>query len=77
MIIKPSTNIYDLYDIVNTVILKYSYIDAVGIAIPGIIDDQMVLKYQSFDENPIDLKNDLEKNIISKSILIIIPMQQL
>lgn len=77
LIIKPSTNIYDLYDIVNTVILKYSYIDAVGIAIPGIIDDQMVLKYQSFDENPIDLKNDLEKNIISKSILIIIPMQQL
>lgn len=61
LIIKPSTNIYDLYDIVNTVILKYSYIDAVGIAIPGIIDDQMVLKYQSFDENPIDLKNDLEK----------------
>lgn len=60
LIIKPSTNINDLYDIVNTVILKYSYIDAVGIAIPGIIDDHMVLKYQSFDENPIDLKHDLE-----------------
>lgn len=60
MIIKPTMNVYDLYDIIDTVLLKHSYIDVIGIAIPGIIRGDNQLK-SSIDGKNIDLKNDFEK----------------
>lgn len=60
LIIKPSTNIYDLYDIIDTVLLKHSYIDVIGIATPGIVKDNKILRYVT-DDKDIDLVNDFEK----------------
>lgn len=60
LIIKPSTNIYDLYDIIDTVLLKHSYIDVIGIATPGIVKDNKILRYVT-DDKDIDLVTDFEK----------------
>lgn len=59
LIIKPSLNIYDLYDIIDTVILKHSYIDVIGIATPGIVQDNKQLISPN-DYRIIDIKKDFE-----------------
>lgn len=60
LIIKPTMNIYDLYDIIDTILLKHSYIDVIGIATPGIVKDGKHLKNPS-DGKDIDIKTDFEK----------------
>ena len=60
MIIKPTINIYDLYDIIDTVLLKHSHIDVIGIATPGIVKDDKQLR-NTVDERNIDIKEDFEK----------------
>lgn len=60
LIIKASMNIDDLYDIIDTLLLKHSYIDMISIAIPGIVNDNMILKYQAFCEDPVDMKEKFE-----------------
>lgn len=60
LIIKPTMNIYDLYDIIDTVLLKHSYIDVIGIATPGIVKDGKHLKDPT-DGKDIDIKVDFEK----------------
>lgn len=65
MIIKPSFNIYDLYDIIDTIILKYTYIDVIGIATPGIVQDRKQLTMPT-DGHLIDLKADFEKKYDTK-----------
>lgn len=65
MIIKPSMNIYDLYDIIDTVLLKHSYIDAIGIATPGIVQDNKRLRDPNNGKD-IDIKNDFEDKYHTK-----------
>ncbi len=60
LIIKPSMNIYDLYDIIDTILLKHSYIDVIGIATPGIVKDNKLLKYPN-EGRDIDIKKDFEE----------------
>lgn len=60
MIIKPSLNVYDLYDIIDTVLLKHQYIDMIGIATPGMVQEGQQLRNSS-DEKILDIKNDFEK----------------
>ena len=60
VIMKPSMNIYDLYDIIDTVLLKHSYIDVIGIETPGIVEDDKVFKEPN-DGKIIDMKNDFEE----------------
>lgn len=60
LIIKPSMNIRDLHDVINTVLLKHSYIDVIGIATPGIVSDEKYLKYPTHGE-VVDLKEEFEK----------------
>lgn len=60
MIIKSSMNIYDLYDIIDTVLLKHMYIDMIGIATPGIVKDENLLKDPQNGEI-IDIKKDFEQ----------------
>lgn len=59
MIIKPTMDIYDLYDIIDTVLLKHSYIDVIGIATPGIVKDEKQLK-EPIGGRVIDIKADFE-----------------
>lgn len=59
LIIKSSMNIYDLYDIIDTVLLKHSYIDVIGIATPGIVQDYKQLR-NPIDGEVIDLQHDFE-----------------
>lgn len=59
LIIKPSMNIYDLYDIIDTILLRHSYIDVIGIATPGIVKDNKFLKSLT-DGEDIDIKKDFE-----------------
>lgn len=59
MIIKSSMNIYDLYDIIDIVLLKHDYIDVIGIATPGIVKDNKKLK-DSKDSKEIDIQNEFE-----------------
>lgn len=59
-IIKPSMNIYDLYDIIDTVLLKHSFIDVIGIATPGIVKNGKHLSDPTSGED-VDLKTDFEK----------------
>ena len=40
LIIKPSYIIQDLYDIIDTLLLKYHHFDAISIATPGIVNDE-------------------------------------
>lgn len=61
LIIKASMNINDLYDIIDTLLLKHSYIDIISIAVPGIVNDHKILKYQAFSENPIDMKQKFQE----------------
>lgn len=60
LIIKPSMNIYDLYDIIDTVLLKHSYIDVIGIATPGIVKDYKMFTEPN-DGQVIDMKKDFEE----------------
>lgn len=39
LIIKPTYRIQDLYDIIDTLLLKYTFIDCISIATPGIVND--------------------------------------
>lgn len=59
LVIKPTMNIYDLYDIIDTILLKHSYIDMIGIATPGIVKDEKQLK-EPTDGRTIDIKADFE-----------------
>lgn len=61
LIIKPSMNIYDLCDIIDTILLKYSYVDIIGIATPGIISDDNKLKNLTYKEEAFDIKEEFEK----------------
>lgn len=61
-IIKPNININDLYDVIDTILLKHGSIDAVGIATPGIVAEEHLLTYKSYDENIKDLEIDLKKD---------------
>lgn len=61
LIIKPSMNIYDLYDIIDTILLKYSYVDIIGIATPGIISDDNQLKNLTYKEEAFNIKEEFEK----------------
>lgn len=60
MIIKPSMNIYDLYGIIDTALLKHSYIDMIGIATPGIVKDENLLKDLQ-DGKDVNIKKDFEE----------------
>ena len=60
IIIKPTLNTNDLYDVIDTVLLKVKRLDAIAIAIPGIIKGNDHLR-SSIDGKDIDLKNELEK----------------
>ena len=60
IIIKPTLNTNDLYDVIDTVLLKVKHLDAIAIAIPGIIKGNDHLR-SSIDGKDIDLKNELEK----------------
>lgn len=42
-IIKPTTCIQDLYDVIDTVLLQYPDIHTVGISMPGIINDGCIV----------------------------------
>jgi len=59
LIIKPTMNIYDLYDIIDTILLKHSYIDVIGIATPGIVKDNKLLR-DPYDGKDIDIKKDFD-----------------
>ncbi|WP_294578468.1 ROK family protein [uncultured Thomasclavelia sp.] len=59
LIIKQTMNIYDLYDIIDTVLLKHQYIDVIGIATPGMIRGDNQLRSSTNEQN-IDLKKDFE-----------------
>lgn len=59
VIIKSIMNIYDLYDIIDTVLLKHSYIDIIGIATPGIVNDEKQLR-DPHSQNLIDVKLEFE-----------------
>lgn len=50
----------DLYDIIDTVLLKHHIIDVIGIATPGIIKDNQHLR-SSIDGSDQDIKNEFEK----------------
>ncbi len=58
-IIKPSMNVYDLYDIIDTVLVKHGHIDVIGIASPGIVKDNKHLKTPA-EGKEIDIKKDFE-----------------
>lgn len=60
LIIKPSMNIYDLYDIIDTILLKHSYIDIIGIATPGVVKDNKQLITPNGGKI-IDIQKDFEK----------------
>ena len=53
-------NMNDLYDIIDTVLLKHHTIDVIGIATPGIIKDNQHLR-SSIDDRNQDIKNEFEK----------------
>lgn len=59
-IVKCKMNIYDLYDIIDTLLLKHSYIDVVGIATPGIVEDNKMFK-EPTGQKMIDMKKDFEE----------------
>ena len=59
-IIKASLDMNDLYDIIDTVLLKHHTIDVIGIATPGIIKDNQHLR-SSIDGRDQDIKNEFEK----------------
>ena len=59
-IIKASLDMNDLYDIIDTVLLKHHIIDVIGIATPGIIKDNQHLR-SSIDGRDQDIKNEFEK----------------
>lgn len=51
----------DLCDIIDTMLLKYKYIDMIGIATPGIVKDQKVLMNPLSEEAVYQIKEDFEK----------------
>jgi hypothetical protein len=63
----------DLYDIIDTVLLKHHIIDVIGIATPGIIKDNQ--HHPLMVEIKI-LKMNLKRNIISMSLFIIMLMRR-
>jgi len=60
LIIKSQMDIYDLYDIIDTILLKHSYIDIIGIATPGIVEDNKILK-EPASGKIIDIRKDFEE----------------
>ena len=60
LIIKQIRYVYDLYDIIDTILLKHQYIDLIGIASPGIVSDDKQLKDPT-TEKYIDMKQDFEE----------------
>lgn len=61
MIIKPTTNYLDLYDIIDTILLKHQRIDLIGISTSGIIGPDGVVNLRIIKENNINLKALIEK----------------
>lgn len=66
-------NIYDLYDIIDMLLLKHSCIDVIGIATPGIVKDNNLLKDPNNGED-IDIKKDFEEKYNIDVLCIIMQM---
>ena len=60
-VIKCTMDLNDLCDIIDTMLLKYKYIDMIGIATPGIVKDQKVLMNPLNEEVVYQIKEDFEK----------------
>ncbi len=60
-VIKCSMDLNDLCDIIDTMLLKYKYIDMIGIATPGIVKDQRVLMNPVNENIVYQIKDDFEK----------------
>ena len=63
IIIKPTLNTNDLYDVIDTVLLKVKHLDAIAIAIPGIIKENDHLR-SSIDGK--DIRNVEQKELRNK-----------
>lgn len=59
-IIKPTMKIRDLYDIIDTVILKNGPVDVIGIASPGIVKDNKQLIMPT-DGSTVDITKEFEE----------------
>ena len=57
---KSKMDIYDLYNIIDTVLRKHSYINMIGIATPGIVIDDKHVK-EPTGGRIIDIKKDFEE----------------
>lgn len=60
LIIKQSYVIQDLYDIIDTLLLKYEYIDIISIATPGIVSDEKHY-VDAHSGNVIDIEKIIEE----------------
>lgn len=60
-IIKCKMDINDLYDIIDTVLLRYDYIDMIGIATPGIVKDEGLLVNPVDEDDIYEIKKEFEK----------------
>ena len=60
-IIKCKMDINDLYDIIDTVLLKYEYLDMIGIATPGIVKDEGLLVNPIDGDDIYEIKKEFEK----------------
>ncbi len=59
LIIKCKFNIFDLYDIIDTVLLKHGHIDMIGIATPGVVENNRLIKEPQIP-GAVDMKTDFE-----------------
>ncbi len=59
MIKKCKLNIYDLYDIIDTILLKHGHLDMIGIAMPGIVEDSKQWK-DPHNGEVVDIKSTFE-----------------
>ncbi len=46
VIMKFKFNILDLYDIIDTVLLKYGHVDMIGIATPDVVENNRLITYK-------------------------------
>ncbi len=60
LIIKPAMYIFDLYDIIDTVLLRHGYLDIIGIATPGIVKDSKELK-DIYSDKIFDIHKEFEE----------------
>lgn len=60
-IIKCKMDINDIYDIVDTILLKHEYLDMIGIASPGIVKDEGVLVNLTKENEEYEIKKYFEE----------------